>query len=138
MCGPLGVLSGTLEYRRLSRTGVLVDDVLDWRGFLAAAATLLCSLLLRLITTLDAGELLGVSTADDASVRADSTVETESRSLRDAVNSSKMASMSLMTLSRSTNFWRTSCWILRISPFTVDRCFISMSMSSRTRFMEGG
>jgi hypothetical protein len=78
---------------------------LDWRDFFVAVL----SLLLRLMTTLDAGELLGVSRAEEASVRDERTVETESRSLRDAVNSSRIASMSLMTLSRSTNFWRTSC-----------------------------
>jgi hypothetical protein len=101
----------------------------------------LWSLPLRLTTTLDAGELFGVSNAEpanDASVREDSTVDTESRSLRFEVSSSTTRSISPMSCSRSDTFCRTSCCIRRISPFTVDLCFISISMSSKTRLMEGG
>jgi hypothetical protein len=129
---------GTLEYRRLAGTEDFVVARLDWRDFGVMAAL---ALLLRLMTTLEAGELFGVSTADggnEASVRADSTVEMESRSLREDMKSSRMVSMFPVTVSRSSTFDLTSCCIRRISPLTVDLCFISMSINSSTRLIDGG
>ena len=84
---------GKLEYLRLGGADDLVVEVLDWSDFLPAGVTVPYSLPLRLITTLEAGELPGVSAMEEASVRADRTVETESRSFRDAVTSSRTASI---------------------------------------------
>jgi hypothetical protein len=142
LCGTALVLWGTLEYRRLAGTEGFEVAALDCRDFLPTGVIAApCPLLLRLITTLEAGELPGVSRADcrnEASVRVDTTVETESRSLRDAVKSSRMASMFPVTVSRSVTFALTSCCIRKISPLTVDLCFISMSINSSTRFIDGG
>lgn len=115
-----------LSWRDLEPNGVIAEPV---------------ALLLRLMTTLEAGEVPGVSRLEfgnEASVRADTTVETESRSLRLAVKSLRMVSMSAMTDSRSSTLVRTSCWMRRISPLTVALFFISMSINSSTRLIEGG
>ena len=135
----LELLMGTLEYRRVAGSEDL-ELVLPCRDFLPEADAP-GSLPFRLIMIDDAGELFGVSMAlpvNECSVRVDRTVETESRSFLLAVKSSKMVSMSWISFSRSVTFCLTSCWILRISPFNVDRFLISMSINSSTLFMEGG
>lgn len=90
------------------------------------------------MTTLEAGDVPGVSRLDCGKEPSVSTVETESRSFRDVVKSFKMMSVFPVTSSKSSTFARTSFWIRRISPLTVDLCFISMSISSSTRLMDGG
>jgi len=111
--GTAVALRGTLEYRRLVGNAGFEAVPLTWRSFLPADVVVdLCPLLLRLKTTLEAGDVPGVSRFDcakDASVRAERTVETESRSLREAVKSARMASMFAVTVSRSSTFARTSC-----------------------------
>lgn len=132
------VPTGKLEYRRFGGWEAVLGG---WRIFFPANVLVSCSLLLRLMMILEAGELFGVSTAEpdnEASVRVDSTVDTESRSLREALKSSRTASMSVISVSRWDTFCLTSCWMRRISPLTVDLCFISMSISSSTRFIDGG
>ena len=82
-----------------------VLDELGWRDFLPTGVTY--SPLLRLMMTDDAGELLGVSSADpvnEASVRADRTVDTESRSVRVVLSSPRIRSTSLVSSSRSETF----------------------------------
>lgn len=135
------VANGRLDKRRLADKEDFALDVLGWRDFFPTGVMRPYSLLLRLMMTLEAGELFGVSKAEpvnDASVRVDRTVETESRSFRVAVTSSRTISISFIWISKSETFCLTSCWMRRISPLTVDRCFISMSIKSRTRFIEGG
>jgi hypothetical protein len=106
------VAIGRLDSRRLADSEDLVLEVLGWRDFFPTGVIMPYSLLLRLMMTLEAGELLGVSIADpvsDASVRDDRTVDTESRSFRVAATSSMIMSISLISISRSETFCLTSC-----------------------------
>jgi hypothetical protein len=136
------VLWGTLEYRRLAGTEDFEVATLDCRDFWPTGVIAgPCALPFRLMTALEAGELLGVSTTDggnEASVWADSTVEMESRSFRVAWKSSRMVSIFPVTVSKSSTFDLTSCCMRKISPLTVDLCFISMSINSSTRLIDGG
>jgi hypothetical protein len=93
------VAIGRPDKRRFGVKEDFVLDVLGWRDFVPTGVMRPYSLLLRLMMTLEAGELFGVSKAElvsDASVRADRTVDTESRSFRVAVNSSMTMSVSFI------------------------------------------
>ena len=80
------MLIGTLEYRRFEGREL---EAPGWRDFFPEP----------FMTTEEAGELFGVPRAElvmDVSVRTDMMVETESRSLRLAVNSSRITFMLLI------------------------------------------
>jgi hypothetical protein len=106
------VAIGRPDKRRLAVREDFVLDVLGWRDCFPTGVMRPYSLLLRLMMTLEAGELFGVSKAElvsDASVRADRTVDTESRSFRVAVNSSMTMSVSFICTCKSDTFCLTSC-----------------------------